>query len=416
PASDIKKVSVLGAGMMGAGIAYVQAMAGIETVLIDRDQAAAEKGKGYAEELIKKRVSRGQMTPEKAEATLALITPTTDYAHVKGSDLVIEAVFETREIKADVTRRAEAELAPDAVFGSNTSTLPITGLAEASVRPENFIGIHFFSPVDKMMLVEIIMGEKTGQAALAKAIDYTIKIKKTPIVVNDSRGFYTSRCFSTFLTEGMAMLKEGYAPALIDNVGRMTGMPRGPLEMHDDVALDLSTKIGEQTAKDLGDAYVPNPGEAEVARMVHEMGRYGRKNSKGFYDYPEAKGAPKTLWPGLSELFPVSITESTPELVAELKTRLLYRQAVEAARCWEEGVIDDPREADVGAILGWGFAPWTGGPVSLIDSVGLKAFVETCDRLTAAYGSRFAPPQLLRDMAAKGETFYGRFGKTDAAA
>lgn len=412
PKSDAKKVTVLGAGMMGAGVAYVQVMAGIETVLIDQTQEAADKGKAHVEELLKKRLSRGQMTQEKFDATLALVTATTDYDHIKGSDLVIEAVFENREIKADVTKRAEAQLAKGAVFGSNTSTLPITGLAEASVRPEDFIGIHFFSPVDKMMLVEIILGEKTGPAAIAKAIDYVLKIKKTPIVVNDSRGFYTSRCFSTFLMEGMAMLEEGYAPALIDNVGRMTGMPRGPLEMHDDVALDLSYKIAKQTAIDLGDAYVPSEGADIVARMV-EGGRYGRKNGKGFYDYDTK---PKTLWAGLSELAPVKFDDSTPELVDELKTRLLYRQAVEVARCWAEGVIDDPREADLGAILGWGFAPWSGGPITLIDQTGLKAFVETADRLTATYGDRFKVPELLREMAAKGETFYGRFAPEKKAA
>jgi len=412
PKSDPKKVSVLGAGMMGAGVAYVQVMAGIETVLIDQTQEAADKGKAHVEELLKKRLSRGQMTQEKFDATLALVTATTDYDLIKGSDLVIEAVFESRDIKADVTRRAEAQLVEGAVFGSNTSTLPITGLAEASVRPEDFIGIHFFSPVDKMMLVEIILGEKTGPAAIAKAIDYVLKIKKTPIVVNDSRGFYTSRCFSTFLMEGMAMLEEGYAPALIDNVGRMTGMPRGPLEMHDDVALDLSYKIAKQTAIDLGDAYVPAEGADIVARMV-EGGRYGRKNGKGFYDYDQK---PKTLWAGLSELAPVKIDDSTPEMVEELKTRLLYRQAVEVARCWAEGVIDDPREADLGAILGWGFAPWSGGPITLIDQTGLKAFVETADRLAATYGDRFKVPELLREMAAKGETFYGRFAPEKKAA
>ncbi|HUH10906.1 MAG TPA: 3-hydroxyacyl-CoA dehydrogenase NAD-binding domain-containing protein [Brevundimonas sp.] len=412
PKSDAKKVTVLGAGMMGAGVAYVQVMAGIETVLIDQTQEAADKGKAHVEELLKKRLSRGQMTQEKFDATLALVTATTDYDHIKGSDLVIEAVFENREIKADVTKRAEAQLAEGAIFGSNTSTLPITGLAEASVRPEDFIGIHFFSPVDKMMLVEIILGEKTGPAAIAKAIDYVLKIKKTPIVVNDSRGFYTSRCFSTFLMEGMAMLEEGYAPALIDNVGRMTGMPRGPLEMHDDVALDLSYKIAKQTALDLGDAYVPAEGADIVAKMV-EGGRYGRKNGKGFYDYDTK---PKTLWAGLSELAPVKFDDSTPELVDELKTRLLYRQAVEVARCWAEGVIDDPREADLGAILGWGFAPWSGGPITLIDQTGLKAFVETADRLAATYGDRFKVPELLREMAAKNETFYGRFAPEKKAA
>ena len=415
PASDPKKVSVLGAGMMGAGIAYVQIMAGIETVLIDVTQEAADKGRAHVEELLKKRLSRGQMTQEKHDKTLALLTATTDYAHVKGSDLVVEAVFESREIKAKVTALAEAQLAEGAIFGSNTSTLPITGLAEASIRPGDFIGIHFFSPVDKMMLVEIIMGEKTSQAALAKSLDYVMKIKKTPIVVNDSRGFYTSRCFGTFLMEGMAMLSEGYAPALIDNVGRMTGMPRGPLEMHDDVALDLSYKIAKQTAEDLGDKYVPTPGADIVAAMV-EGGRFGRKNGKGFYDYPEQKGSPKTLWKGLSDLAPVKVNDSDDALVAELKTRLLYRQAVEAARCWAEGVVDDPREADVGAILGWGFAPWTGGPITLIDQAGLKDFVATCDRLAQAYGERFAVPQLLRDMAAKGETFYGKFSGKKAAA
>jgi 3-hydroxyacyl-CoA dehydrogenase / enoyl-CoA hydratase / 3-hydroxybutyryl-CoA epimerase len=416
PKSDAKKVSVLGAGMMGAGIAYVQAMAGIETVLIDQTQEAADKGKAHAADLLAKRVSRGQMTKEKADAVLALIEPTADFSKVTGSDLVVEAVFENREVKAEATKKAEAYLATDAIFASNTSTLPITGLAEASQRPENFIGIHFFSPVDKMMLVEIILGKKTGDMALAKALDYAMKVKKTPIVVHDSRGFYTSRCFSTFLIEGLAMLEEGYAPALIDNVGRMTGMPRGPLEMHDDVALDLSYKIAKQTREDLGDKYVPNPGEDIVAKMV-EGGRFGRKNGKGFYDYPEAKGAPKTLWPGLAELAPAKIKESSPEMIAELKTRLLYRQAVEAARCFEEGVIDDPREADVGAILGWGFAPWSGGPVSLIDQKGAKAFVAECDRLAQQYGQRFAVPALLRDMAAKGETFYARFGaKTPVAA
>ena len=414
PKSDPKKVTVIGAGMMGAGIAYVQALAGIETILIDRTQEDADKGKAHVADLLKKRLSRGQITQEKFDALLGSVTATTDYDLIKGSDLVIEAVFENREIKADVTKRAEAQLEAGAVFGSNTSTLPITGLAEASVRPEDFIGIHFFSPVDKMMLVEVILGEKTGEAAIAKALDYIMKIKKTPIVVNDGRGFYTSRCFGTYVAEGLAMLEEGYAPALIDNIGRMTGMPRGPLEMHDDVALDLSVKIAKQTQEDLGDAYEPLPGWKIVKTMVEDLGRYGRKNGKGFYDY-ETK--PKKLWSGLSDLAPVKINESTPELVEDQKQRLLYRQAVEVARCWEEGVIDDPREADVGAILAWGFAPWTGGPITLIDQTGLTAFVAQADDYAARYGDRFKVPQLLRDMAARGETFYGNFaGKQKAAA
>ncbi|ADK99924.1 3-hydroxyacyl-CoA dehydrogenase NAD-binding domain-containing protein [Brevundimonas subvibrioides] len=413
PQSDPKKVTVIGAGMMGAGIAYVQALAGIQTILIDRDQDAADKGKAHVEELLKKRLSRGQLTQDKFDALLASVVATTDYDQIKGSDLVIEAVFENREIKADVTKRAEAQLEAGAVFGSNTSTLPITGLAEASVRPEDFIGIHFFSPVDKMMLVEIILGEKTGPAAIAKALDYIIKIKKTPIVVNDGRGFYTSRCFGTYVAEGLAMLEEGYAPALIDNLGRMTGMPRGPLEMHDDVALDLSVKIAKQTAEDLGDAYVPIEGHEIVRKMVEDLGRYGRKNGKGFYDYDTK---PKKLWSGLSDLATVTINDSTPELIEDQKRRLLYRQAVEVAKCWEEGVIDDPREADVGAILAWGFAPWTGGPITMIDQIGLKAFVEQADVYADRYGDRFRVPQLLRDMAAKGETFYGKFAGVKAAA
>ena len=402
--SVARKVAVLGAGMMGAGIAYVQALAGIETVLIDTTQQGAERGKAYSAGLFEKAIKRGKSTREKADAALALIHPTTDYAAIAGSDLVIEAVFEDRALKADVTKRAEAQLAATAIFGSNTSTIPITGLADASVRPEKFIGIHFFSPVDRMGLVEIILGKKTDQETIAKTIDYVLKIKKTPIVVNDSRGFYTSRCFGTFVQEGLEMLVEGIAPAIIDNVGRATGMPRGPLEMNDDVALDLSFKVREQARKDLGDAYTAGPVDALIKKMVTELGRLGRKNGKGFYDY--AADGTKKLWPGLEELVPVHRTDADPALIEEIRTRLLYRQAVEAARCMAEKVVTNPREADVGAILGWGFAPWTGGPISLIEGVGLGKFVETCDALAAKYGSRFTPPEWLREKAGRGESFY----------
>jgi 3-hydroxyacyl-CoA dehydrogenase/enoyl-CoA hydratase/3-hydroxybutyryl-CoA epimerase len=408
PAYDVRKVAVLGAGMMGAGIAYVQARAGVETVLIDVSQEAADKGKAHAKGILDKQISRGRMDQSKADATLALIHPTTDYEKVKGADLVIEAVFENRDLKAEVTRKAEAHLAETAVFGSNTSTLPITGLAEASVRPANFIGIHFFSPVDRMGLVEIIMGKQTSEETLAKAIDYVLKIKKTPIVVNDSRGFYTSRCFGSYVSEGIQMLGEGFKPAIIENVGRMTGMPRAPLEMNDDVALDLGWKIRQQTRKDLGERYVSGPADALLETMVEKLGRYGRKNGKGFYDYPE--GGKKKLWPGLSELVDVKVTECPPALREELKKRLLYIQSLETARCFEEGVITDPRDADVGSILGWGFAPYTGGAISLIDGIGVANFVQECEALAAKYGDRFKPNALLRDMAAKGETFYGRFG------
>ena len=411
--SAVSQVAVLGAGMMGAGIAYVQAGVGIDTVLIDTTQEGAEKGLDYSRKLVEKSVKRGKLAQDKADALLARIHPTTDYDRIKGSDLVIEAVFEDRALKADVTRRAEAQLAATATFGSNTSTIPITGLAEASARPANFIGIHFFSPVDRMGLVEIIVAKETSDETLAKAIDYVLKIKKTPIVVNDSRGFYTSRCFGTFVQEGLEMLVEGIAPAIIDNVGRATGMPRGPLEMNDDVALDLGYKVREQARRDMGDAYVAMPSDALIAKMVTELGRYGRKNGKGFYDY--AADGTKRLWDGLADLAPVKVADATPALIEELRTRLLYRQAVEAARCMAENVVTDPRQADVGAILGWGFAPWTGGPISLIDGVGLAAFVQTCDDLARKHGPRFAPPQMLRDMAARGESFYGAKAAARAA-
>ncbi len=411
--SDPRKVGVIGAGMMGAGIAYVQAAAGIETVLIDVDQAGAEAGKDYSRALLDKAVAKGRSTQEEADATLARITPTADYTGLAGADLVIEAVFEDRALKAKVTEAAEAVIGPGALMASNTSTLPITGLAEQSARPANFIGLHFFSPVDRMGLVEIIRGEKTSDESVAKAVDYVLKLRKTPIVVADGRGFYTSRVFGTYLEEGFELLAEGHAPALIDNIGRMTGMPRGPLELADDVALDLWKKVHDQTRRDLGDAYAEPAGDAIVEALV-ERGRLGRKNGKGLYDYPES--GPKTLWPGLADLFPASIKTLDAAGIERVRTRLLYRQAIEAARCVEDGVITDPRDADVGAILGWGFAGWTGGPLSLIDGVGVAEFVARCDQLAADHGDRFAPPRLLREMAATGRAFYDEDAVREQAA
>ncbi len=403
PPMKVSRLGVLGAGMMGAGIAHVSAMAGMEVVLIDREVALAEKGKAHAEALLDKRVKRRKITAEAAKEVLARITPSADFADLSGCDLVIEAVFEDRDIKADVTRRSEAVLGDEAVFASNTSTLPITGLAEASARPERFIGIHFFSPVEKMPLVEIILGEKTGDEALARALDYVRQIRKTPIVVNDSRGFYTSRVFGTYVSEGMAMLAEGVKPALIENVGRMAGMPVGPLAVADEVSIELAYHIKEAARKDLGEAFVAPAGEAVIDKMIVELKRPGKKAGKGFYDYPE--GARKHLWPGLAEHFPPADEQPDP---GELRTRFLYIQAIETARCVEEGVLSDPAEADVGAIFGWGFAPFTGGPLSMIDTIGVADFVAECDRLAEAYGPRFAPPRLLRDMAEKGETFYAQ--------
>ncbi|MBX3510583.1 MAG: enoyl-CoA hydratase/isomerase family protein [Hyphomonadaceae bacterium] len=410
PEYKVKKVAVLGAGLMGAGIAYVQAKAGIETVLLDVSQESAEKGKAYSQRIVDKDVSRGKITKEKGDEILARITPSTDYSLIKGADLVVEAVFENPSLKAEVTKKAEAFLGETAVFGSNTSTLPITGLAEASVRPANFIGIHFFSPVERMGLVELILGSKTTQETLAKAIDYVLKIKKTPIVVNDFRGFYTSRCFGTYTTEGIEMLSEGIAPAIIENVGRQAGMPMGALEVSDSVGLDTALKIGRQMAEAMQQDHAKDPRGALLAWIVEEKGRVGRKGGKGFYEYGD-DGKPTRIWPGLSEKIEVKVKECPPELKHELTKRFLFRQCVEVARCFEEGVITDPRDADVGSILAWGFAPYSGGCVSYIDLFwGTAKFVEEADRLADKYGERFRPNKLLRDMAKTNQSFYERFG------
>ena len=407
--APLKKIAVLGAGMMGAGIAYVSAAAGLDVVLIDSTDAAAQKGKGYSEKLLDGAIAKGRSTAEKKAALLGKITPATSYAGLADCDLVIEAVFEDRAIKADVTKKAEAVLPKTSVFGSNTSTLPITGLAEASRDASKFIGVHFFSPVDKMQLVEIIRGKATSDATLAAAMDYVKRIKKTPIVVNDSRGFYTSRVFGTYTREGIIMLAEGIAPALIENAGRMTGMPMPPLALADEVALDLAYKVGMQTKKDLGDAYRASPADAIVAKMVTDLGRLGKKSDKGFYEYPE--DGKKRLWSGLSQFAKPAAEQ--PD-VAELKSRFLYIQALEAARCYEEKVVTAPEDADIGAILGWGFAPWSGGPLSLIDTVGAAEFVRQCDLMAQRLGPRFSPPALLREMAANGAKFYDT-GKAKAA-
>jgi 3-hydroxyacyl-CoA dehydrogenase/enoyl-CoA hydratase/3-hydroxybutyryl-CoA epimerase len=349
---------------------------------------------------MKKRIGRG-MTPEKMAQTLGRITPVTDVEALKGCDFVIEAVFEDAAIKAEMTKKVEAVLGPDVIFGSNTSTLPITGLAEAWSKPENFIGVHFFSPVERMPLVEIILGKQTGDAAIAKALDFVAQIRKTPIVVNDSRGFYTSRCFGTYVMEGTQMLAEGVGPALIENMGKQLGMPVGPLAVSDEVSIELGHKVTLAAKKALGDAYVASLADDVAAHMV-EIGRLGRKNGKGYYDYP-ADGK-KALWSGLGQAYPIALAQPTPDAVRE---RLLYRQLVECARCFAEGVLVTPEDGDLGAIFGWGFAPYTGGPFSAIDTIGPKTVVETLDRLAGEHGDRFAPPQQLRDMAASGATYYG---------
>ncbi|MBL8548583.1 MAG: enoyl-CoA hydratase/isomerase family protein [Hyphomonadaceae bacterium] len=416
PALDVKKVVVIGAGLMGAGIAYVQAKAGVDTVLIDVSMENAEKGKDYSKKIVEKDVGRGRITKDKGDDLLAKIKPSTDYNDIKGADLVIEAVFENPALKADIIKKAEAVMGDTVVFGSNTSTLPITGLAESSVRKKNFIGIHFFSPVERMGLVEIIMGKETSQETLAKAVDYVLKIRKTPIVVNDHRGFYTSRCFGTYTTEGIEMLMEGVAPAIIENVGRQCGMPMGPLEVSDSVGLDTALKIGRANAEATGADISKDPRSGLLAWIVEEKGRAGRKAGKGFYEYG-ADGKPTRIWPEISQRVATKVRECPPELKAELTKRFLFRQCIEVARCFEEGVITDPRDADVGSILAWGFAPYSGGCVSYMDLFwGAAAFVKEADRLAQQYGERFTPPKLLRDMAAKNESFYQRFGGKKAKA
>ena len=406
---NVKKVGILGAGLMGAGIAYVTAKAGIEVILIDQNQEGADKGKDYSVKLIDKALSRKKTTEEKKEKLLGLITPTTDYAKLNGADLIIEAVFENRDIKADVTAKAESQISETAVFGSNTSTLPITGLAKNSSRPANFIGVHYFSPVEKMPLVEIIMGKETSQETLAKTMDYVQKIKKTAIVVNDSRGFFTSRVFGTYTGEGMEMLAEGINPALIENAGKMTGMPMAPLALMDAVALDLAYKVGVQTKKDYeaeGKEFPISEPQKVLEEFVEKQGRLGKKNNKGFYEYPE--NGKKFLWPELFKLY--DQIEDQPD-VEILKQRLLYIQALETAKCYEENVLTDVRDADIGAILGWGMAPWTGGPLSFIDMVGIKEFVAEADKLAQKYGDRFTPCKMLRDMAEKNESFHSNSNK-----
>ena len=409
PATKLAKIGVVGAGFMGMGIAQVSAQAGIPVVLVDRDQETADKGKAALHKAISDRIAKGRATVADREALMSAITATADYSMLKDCDLIIEAVFEDRKVKSDVIAKVQAAIGDETIFASNTSTLPITSLASEFKDAGRFIGIHFFSPVDRMMLVENIIGKQTGGKALAAALDYVRTIRKTPIVVNDSRGFYTSRVVSTYIREGHLMLVEGVPAAMIENVGRMAGMPVGPLSLNDEVAVDLAWKILKATEADLGAAAVDPRQKALLEEMVEKRGRFGRKNGKGFYDYPQ--GQPKKLWPGLADL---QSTKLDPDniIVAELKNRLLAMQALETARCFEERVLTDVREADVGSILGFGFAPYSGGTLSWIDMMGSRKFVALCQALEKSFGARFAPSKLLLDMAERDDTFYRRFAPT----
>jgi 3-hydroxyacyl-CoA dehydrogenase/enoyl-CoA hydratase/3-hydroxybutyryl-CoA epimerase len=389
------KVGILGAGMMGGGIAYANMIRGVPCVLKDVFPEKAEAGKAYSAKILERR--------KKDAAQLMLIKTTADNKELAGCDLIIEAVFEKRDLKAQVTKEAEPQLAPGGFFASNTSTLPISGLAKASAHPEKFIGLHFFSPVDRMELVEIIKGEKTSAETLARAYDYVLQIGKTPIVVNDSRGFFTSRTFGTFVQEGTAMLAEGIPAAVIENAARQCGMPVGPLEVIDQTSMSLSVHVMEQTIADLkaeGKPLPPeHPGQKVIVRMVKEFNRPGRAAGGGFYDYP--KDGKKTLWPELAKIF------GKPGVTwdfAELKDRILYRQAIEAARCLEEGVLTTAHDANIGSIFGIGFPAWTGGALQYINSIGAKKFVARAAELEKKFGPRFSPPKLLRDKAAKGQS------------
>ena len=402
PKSKVARLGVLGAGMMGAGIAYVAAAAGVEVVLLDSTQEQADKGKAYSARVLQKELERGRSNAERNDTILSRIHPTADYSALAGCELVIEAVFERRDVKNDVTRRAGAAIGPQAILASNTSTLPITSLADAGPRPEQFIGLHFFSPVDRMPLVEVIRGRKTSDETLARALDFVAQLKKTPIVVNDSPGFFTSRVFGTFIDEGMAMLAEGVSPALIENAARMAGMPTGPLAITDEVTIDLQLKVHDQALADGLARPFQRLTAINVVKTMLKLGRPGRKDGAGFYEYP-LEGR-KRLWPGLTEIFPRADVQSDVE---ELRTRFLYIQALESARCMEEGVITSAAEGDIGSILGIGYPSWTGGTLSFIDTVGMASFVAECQRLARRHGARFRPSKKMLQQAKSGFTYHG---------
>ncbi|MGF2736001.1 3-hydroxyacyl-CoA dehydrogenase NAD-binding domain-containing protein [Marinobacter sp. DUT-1] len=397
--ATFSKVGVLGAGMMGAGIAYATAVRGVDVVLKDVSVENAGKGKRYSEQLLDKKVSRGRMTDEQKTAILNRITPTASADDLEGCDLIIEAVFEDSDLKGKVTREAEPQMVANGIFASNTSTIPITQLAEASGKPENFIGLHFFSPVDKMQLVEIIVGAKTSDDTLARAFDYVQQIGKIPIVVNDSRGFFTSRVFGTFVNEGIAMLGEGIHPSSIENAGVLSGMPVGPLAISDEVSMTLMQHIRDQSREDTeaaGGTWNAHPAEVIIDAMVNEHGRKGKAAGAGFYEYPD-KGK-KYLWPELENLF-VNQDKARATSLQDLKDRILFIQAIETVRCLEEGVLRTVEDANIGSIFGIGYAPWTGGAIQFINQYGVRAFTERAKELESQFGERFAPPRMLLEKA-----------------
>jgi 3-hydroxyacyl-CoA dehydrogenase/enoyl-CoA hydratase/3-hydroxybutyryl-CoA epimerase len=417
PRFDVKKVGIVGAGLMGQGIAHVSAKAGIEAVLIDRDVASAERGKAKLAEALDRRLKKGRTTQERVEAILRRIAPSGSYDDLKGCDVVVEAVFEDRGIKAEVIRAADMQLGDDAILASNTSGLPITDLAGASTRPDRFIGLHFFSPVHRMQMVEIVVGRETSDETLAKAWDYILAIKKAGIVVKDSPAFYTSRVFGTFISEGNHLLVEGVKPALIENAAKAAGMPMPPLGISDQVGLGTMHKVAKQAEKDAaaaGKPWEPSPAQAIVASLIEEHDRWGAhppprddgtaRRPGGFYDYHDGR---KTLWPELGRAMSpwIKPLEHQPS-ADDVKRRYLLAQCLEAVRCLEEGVIGDVRDGDVGVVMAVGFPAFTGGPFTFIDNYGIAEFVRDADELSARHGKRFEPPPLLRTMAAEGKSFY----------
>lgn len=399
----VSKVGIIGAGMMGSGIAYASAKAGIETILKDVTVEAANKGKLYSELIVKKGIHRGKISQENGDNLLNLIKSTAFIEDLKTCDLIIEAVYENRALKATVTQEVESQINENTVVASNTSTLPISGLANASIRPQNFIGLHFFSPVDKMPLVEIICGKKTNDETLAKAFDFVKQIGKTPIVVNDSRGFYTSRVFATYVMEGMAMLAEGQHPRSIEVAGLQSGMPVGPLALSDEVSLGLIDHIRKQTIEDMkaeGKAIPEHKAYEVVNIMVNEVKRLGKASGAGFYEYPK-NGDKKYLWMEISKFF----TPQEQMLQQEMIDRMLYVQAIETVRCLEEGVLRNVADANIGSVFGWGFAPFKGGTLQFINDVGINDFIKQANILENKYGKRFSIPKILIKMQENNEIF-----------
>jgi len=399
-AGSLTRVGVVGAGLMGAGVAHVAALAGFAVVLLDATAEQAASGKQRLEDSFAKLIAKGRMAQDKADAILNRIQASGDYADLAGCELVVEAVFENRAVKAEVFKRLEAVLDPGAIIASNTSSLPITGLAESLQHPQRFIGLHFFSPVDRMALVEVIKGGKTSEQTLAHALDFIKSLRKTPIIVNDARGFFTTRVISRYLQESMGMLAEGIKPALIDNAARLAGFPVGPLQLIDEVTIEIGLNAANQDREDLGQSWEEPVSYAVQKRFVEDLGRSGRRYGQGFYDYPEGK---RQVWPGMAEVYP---PQNPQPDVEEVKQRMLYIQALEAARAYEAGVITDPAEGDVGALLGIGYPSYTGGVFSLIDTLGIQRFVEVCEGFAERFGSRWQPSPWLKARAAEGMRFY----------